>query len=228
MKHLLTFTLSAVMFVVLPVPSLEASPFVVDQSHTSFSGFFNLRFSGVTGQEFTPTLDSLDVVELLFDGPDGSFPPAIEGQFSVGIRQGSVTGAVVGTSSPVTLLTGIFREVVRFDFPTRVPLVPDDLYVIEINLLSDPDLPFFVGHFGGFGTPPSNYSRGRGILEGEPLEDFDLFFREGQTNVEVVSEPGTLALAVLGTLAVFGCGRMRPQGTKGSRCVERSSKGAHS
>jgi hypothetical protein len=77
-------------------------------------------------------------MELLFDGPDGTFPPNIPGEFSVGIHQGGITGPVIGTSSAITLLSGIFREVVRFDFPTSVPLVPGNLYAIEINRLSDP------------------------------------------------------------------------------------------
>ena len=66
--------------------------FVVDQSQTAVDLFFNLRFSGVTGQEFVPALSSLRAVELLFDGPDGSFPPDLRGDFSTGIREGSPTG----------------------------------------------------------------------------------------------------------------------------------------
>ena len=172
--------------------------FIVDQSQTSFDEFFNLQFSGVTGQEFTPALPSLDVVELLFDGPGGTFPPNIPGQFSVGIHTGSVAGPVVGTSLSVTLLTGIFREVVPFQFPTSVPLVPGDLYSIEINRLSDPDLPFFVG-----ATDMATYPGGSAVINGLSRPDLDLFFREGPRSAIVVPAPRTLALLGSGLVALF-------------------------
>jgi hypothetical protein len=176
---------------------------IVDQSQTSFDALVNLRFSGVTGQEFMPTLSSLDTVELLFDGPDGSFPPNIRGDFSVGIHQGSITGPIVGTSTAVALLTGIFREVVRFDFPTSASLVPGQTYVIEINRLSDPELPFFFG-----ATQTDMYGGGRAIINEISLPDSDLFFREGTRN-PVVSEPDTFALTGLCLLGLICAPRVR-------------------
>jgi hypothetical protein len=183
--------------------------FIVDQSQTSFNVLVNLRFSGVTGQEFTAALPSLDVVELLFDGPDGTFPPDIPGEFSVSIQGGGMTGAVVATSFSVTLLTGIFREVVRFDFPTSVPLVPGDLYGIEINRLSDPGLPFFFAAIDA-----DTYPGGRAIIDGQSRPDFDLFFREGPRSV--VPEPSTLTLCGLGALGLLGYGWLRRQGKRTS------------
>src|SRR5262249_15644917 len=133
----------------------NATP-IIDQSQGSFDSLINLRFTGVTGQTFTPALSSLDIVELLFDGPDGTFPPDIAGIFGVGIHRGTIFGSLVGTSASVSLLTGIFQEVVRFEFLVSVPLVPGNLYAIEVNRLSDPDLPFFLGlSSGALGGPPS-------------------------------------------------------------------------
>jgi len=194
LRRLATITIAALVLLWGNGKAARAE-FIVDQSQTSFNVLFNLRFTGVTGQEFTPALPSLDVVELLFDGPDGTFPPNVPGQFSVGIHKGGVTGPVVGTSLPVTLLTGIFREVVRFEFLTSVSLVPGDLYLIEINRLSDPDLPFFFG-----ATDMATYPRGSAVIEGLPRSDFDLFFREGPRSAIAVSAPRTLALFGLGLI----------------------------
>jgi len=187
LRRLATITIAALVLLWGNGKAARAE-FIVDQSQTSFNVLFNLRFTGVTGQEFTPALPSLDVVELLFDGPGGTFPPNISGQFSVGIHKGGVTGPVVGTSLPVTLLTGIFREVVRFEFLSSVSLVPGDLYLIEINRLSDPVL-FFFG-----ATDMATYPRGSAVIEGLPRSDLDLFFLEGQRSAIAVSAPRTLAL----------------------------------
>jgi len=175
--------------------------FIVDQSQTSVDVLVNLGFSGLTGQGFTPALPSLDVVEVFFDGPDGTFPPDIPGEFSVGIHQGGITGPVIGTSSAITLLSGIFREVVRFDFPTSVPLVPGNLSAIEINRLSDPGLPFFFG-----GIQADTYPGGTAIINGQSRPDFDLFFREGPL---AVPEPSTLALCGLVGMGLATYGLLR-------------------
>jgi hypothetical protein len=168
--------------------------FIIDQSQNSFDVLFNLRFSGTTGQAFTPALQSLDVVEVLFDGPGGTFASNIPGEFSVSIHRGGVTGVIVATSFSVTLLTGIFREVVRFEFPISVSLVPSDIYTIEINRLSDPDLPFFIGAIRA-----DAYAGGTAIIDGQSQADLDLFFREG---------PHSAALSVPGTLSLYGLGAL--------------------
>jgi hypothetical protein len=192
-------------------PTEAKGSFVVDQSQLSFDGFVNLRFSGASGQEFTPAHLSLDRVDLLFDGPGGSFPADVTGDFSVSIRQDSIAGPLVGESSPVTLLSGIFREVVLFDFPRSVPLLPGDRYVIGINRLSDPFLPFFVGVTGSGVTPADFYPGGRAILNGDPQMNVDLYFREGSSTL-LVSEPATLVLCGLGILGLVGLHWQRRKG----------------
>src|SRR2546430_5445139 len=159
------------------------SEFIVDQSQTTFNEFVNLGFSGVTGQEFIPTLPSLDVVELLFD----LFGPAT-GALSVRIHQDSITGPVVGTSLPVTVTvtvnSGNLRQTIRFDFPISVSLIPGNTYVIEVNRLSD--VFFSLGL-----TQGDTHSGGQAIIAGELRSDSDLFFREGQgaTTTSLLSSP---------------------------------------
>jgi hypothetical protein len=113
-------------------------------------------------QEFTPTLDALDVVEI-FIGPRNPDTVAV-----VNIRIGSITGPIIGTSLPTGPVPG--SPIVHFDFPSRVPLVPGDLYVYEVSTLS-----------GGFSfcTGPNTYPGGRAIVFGVPRPDVDSFFRLG-------------------------------------------------
>jgi hypothetical protein len=204
----LIVTVGLVALVSLGAPSDSNAGLIIDQSQVSFDGFINLRFTGVTGQTFTPALSTLDIVELLFDGPGGTFPPNIEGNFSVGIHQGTIFGPLVGTSAPLSLLTGIFQEVVRFEFPVSVPLVPGNLYAMELNRLSDPDSPFFLGlSSGAFGGPPTRpdlYLGGGAIVAGSPVLNADFFFREGPNQAEVVPEPGTLELCGLAVMILCG------------------------
>jgi hypothetical protein len=72
MKRLIP--LACALLVTLGQGRAEATSILIDQAQMTLDVLVNLRFSGVTGQEFTPTLSSLDIVEVLFDGPGGTFP----------------------------------------------------------------------------------------------------------------------------------------------------------
>jgi hypothetical protein len=110
---------------------------------------------------------------------------------------------LIGTSAPVTLLTAISREMVRFEFGPSLALVPGDLYVIEINRLSASDLPFFVGGSGFVTFGVDRYVLGRGIHNGQPVPTFDLVFSEGLRTPHVIPEPRTLTRTSIGLVAVF-------------------------
>jgi len=99
------------------------------------------------------------------------------------------------------LATGFIRDVVFFDFPTAVPLVPENLYVFGIKELEGAT--YFIG-----ASSEGLYPRGRAVLNGSPvvpgffIQDF--YFREGSTTVP---EPATVFLLATGCLALFGLGR---------------------
>ena len=145
------------LFLLQTTASAIVHPFVVDQENINFSGGGNAN-----AQEFTPTLDALDVVEV-FIGPRDPATVAV-----VNIRIGSITGPIIGTSLPTGPTPG--SQIVHFDFPSAVPLVPGDLYVYEVSFLS-----------GGFAfvTGPNTYPGGRAIMSGVPQPDLDSSFREG-------------------------------------------------
>jgi hypothetical protein len=213
MKRLIP--LACAVLVTLGQGRAGATSILVDQAQMTVDGFLNLRASGVTGQEFTPTLPFLDVVELVFEGPGGTFPPDVQADFSVGIHVGTISGALIGTSASVSLLTGIFREMVRFEFVAHVALVPGDVYVIEINRLSA-DSPFSIGSSGFGPDGVDRYALGRGIVHGQPDQPtFDLVFREGLRTADVIPEPRTLILSSTGLVAVLtSATRRRPRSVR--------------
>jgi hypothetical protein len=131
----------------------------------SSSGYLSAQAFAPAGQEFSPILNSLEVVQLeianLMD----------TAEFIVNIHSESITGPVIGTSSTVTI-SGYFLDIVTFVFEP-VPLQPQNLYVMEIVQT--------VGTEGniGSGTNYSSYPLGCRILYGHQYENSDFWFREG-------------------------------------------------
>jgi hypothetical protein len=154
---------------------VKAHPFIVDQINVAFtpSLFQNIRHFNPIGQEFTPTLSSLDSVEL-FTQDFGSAHNGLGGELVVNIRLGTINGQIVGTSLPVTL-PDFFSGVTHFDYSSSVSLIPGSLYVIEVLVRSGDD--WGIGSSGG---PSSTYSGGNQILQGVPQAGNDLWFQEGQ------------------------------------------------
>jgi hypothetical protein len=134
-------------------------------------------------QSFTPTKTSLSVVELRTK----DFAPnnSLGANLLVKIRQGSLTGPIIGTSLTVTLpdgfgITNVLGGVTHFDFSAPVVLVPGNVYVLELVLLSTDNW----GLLDNANSPPfyggvTAYSGGQGFLQGTTFGDFDLYFREG-------------------------------------------------
>jgi hypothetical protein len=155
---------------------------VVDQSNSNFTPplFQNVRMFSPFGQEFTPSIAGLDVVELWFEdfGSPGSNPPPppYPIQLRVNIRKANISGAIVGTSGTAELPQR-FDGPVAFTFSSLVKLHPGDLYVIEVVLATGPD-----AGGGSSGGPDSTYLDGNQILLGVQQSNNDLWFKEGLAN----------------------------------------------
>jgi hypothetical protein len=137
-----------------------------DQANDSYSTplFQNVRYCGPMGQEFVPIYGALDIVELQLMVGGTS-------EFQVRIREETITGPTVGASRAFKV-PGSFVGTAIFEFE-RIQLVPHETYVIEIIASVG------SGMVGSPGIGKSTYPYGRQIIEGEPKEINDLWFREG-------------------------------------------------
>lgn len=115
------------------------------------------------GQSFTPTLTSLNFVNLLTENGRATV--------AVNIRLGSISGPILGTSQPTVIPFSLAPSFSSFRFSKPVPLIPGKLYVIE---------PFVVsGHTLVVSTNSNNYVGGNQILRGVAQTNNDLWFQEG-------------------------------------------------
>ncbi len=154
------------------ISNAAADDFVVDQAHYT-DNVVTIYGGGFIGQEFRPTMSTLDVVDVELE----SFHPGV----SLNVREGTMTGPIVGSSSSVLatdwrMFHGTFAQ---FDFATPVSLVPEQVYVLEIV---PPASGAIVGVVtdGNFQWREENrYTRGRLIGGGEPDEGADVAFRTG-------------------------------------------------
>ncbi|HIE43635.1 MAG TPA: hypothetical protein EYP78_02420 [Candidatus Omnitrophica bacterium] len=153
--------------------SIMGYSFIIDQSNDAFSPLLyqSIQHLSPIGQEFTPTFSPLQVVELFTTDLD--IDNGIGAVLLVNIHPWTITNPIIGTSSSVTLPDN-FVGVTHFDFPSSVPLIPGNLYVIEAVVVSGNN--WGIGSSGG---PSSTYPGGRQILQGVPQPDNDLWFREG-------------------------------------------------
>lgn len=182
---------------------------IIDQSNTTpVTYFYNTGVDSFRpiGQSFTPTRDALDFVELRIDDA-GSDPGGPGANFMLRIRSGSILGAIVGASQTVLVPdgtnTGGGSTSTRFLFDTRVSLVPESFYVIEVLQLG-PYVPLNAS-FGMDGNFGDTYKRGQAILNGQPQTNFDFYFVQGI----IVPEPSSLVMLGAGVLPVIALARRR-------------------
>ncbi len=151
--------------------------FIPDQVNAAFtpSGFQSIQELSPIGQEFTPTLSSLDLVEL-FTEDFGNLHNGVGGELVVNIQRGTITGPIIATSLPVTLPDS-FSGITHFNFPSSVSLTPGEIYVIEVTVASGDA--WGVGMSSG---PLSTYAGGGPILQGVSQTGYDLWFKEGQVH----------------------------------------------
>jgi hypothetical protein len=153
----------------------QAQFFRVDQrcvwsggSHT----YGNIITLGPMGQEFVPEFTAVNRVEFQvfdFGELDGLGATVV-----VMIRIGAILGPVLGTSVPVHL-PDLHEGVVEFDFAEDVPLVPGELYVMEIFVLEGSNFMLVYDSSPG----GQRYPFGRLITWAGPSETVDAWFREG-------------------------------------------------
>lgn len=128
------------------------------------------------GQEFVPDLTLVEVAQLWIE--DAYVPVGDPAEFFTRIREDSIAGPILGTSVTVILPDG-FQGIATFHF-TGVDVVPGMRYVLEVVQVLEGD--YLNWGLGWLSSPPyPDYSRGREIRNGEPLEGADLWFRGGST-----------------------------------------------
>jgi hypothetical protein len=155
------------------------------------------------GQEFTPSLNGLDFVDVKFLSQLGT--NSGDGTFQIAIHQGTITAPVLALSGQMTFSSGINGTDAQFTFPSTVPLAPGNTYVLEVlqiagNALWGVEVPLSAVVNGQ--TIDMNYPGGRMIFAGVPRDTNDMIFAEGI----FVPEPSVSFLLLAGVL-VFGLGR---------------------
>ena len=197
---------------------------VVDQSFIppAFSGLvYSIAPNVITplGQEFRPTLASLDFVDLWIG--DGATDIGSGASVMVSVHTGAINGPTVGTSTATFVPDGTNlgggSTLSRFKFTSPLLLVPGSTYVLDVfqtgSIVPGNQNFGWGGSYAGAGTYPD----GRMIVQGNPREGSDFWFREG-----VLPEPGPVSL--LGAATMMGIARRRRRQSQASQLASRQSQ----
>jgi len=143
------------------------------------------------GQSFTPTLPGIDYMEILMGGDKDIVTIDILGGV---IGLDGLGGPVIGTSNPTlvdTLATHV-HQIIHFDFPSTVSLIPGNTYVFRLQT------PLGIG---GISYTDNSYSGGQYLAKNYAtssyVRDHDTFFQEGMM-VDVIPVPGALVIGFIG------------------------------
>ena len=156
----------------LPRPA-SADMAVVDQQNPVWALALNATEMSL-GQEFVPEFHGLDAVDLHFEaGSDTE-----DANIYVNIRVGDMYGEVVGSSDFETVPAGDGVEhELEFGFPSVVPVVPGQIYVIELVLVTDVLVYIHI-------SLDADFESGHMLVNDEPSQHRDFRFEEGYRDVD--------------------------------------------
>lgn len=148
----------------------------------SYNGTLNAVFAfgplfGILGQEFIPSLPTLTGIDVtLFSA---GFPD-VDKDVTVTIHKGTITDAVLATSNTINITASSPPEglVYHFDLTSPLTVVPDDVYVFQVEATGD-GFVALMGSWDGSEEGTAAYLDGRGIVAGTPDWDglaVDFFF----------------------------------------------------
>jgi len=138
----------------------------------------------LVGQSFTPARGGIDFIDLMC---------LAKGTVYIVLRSQSPTGPIIASTDPVAVASPPGPPVwTRFYFPSQVRLNADVTYYFQ-PILSD-------GNGVVLASIGTQYTAGTAFRGTQPIEHWDVFFREGW--MLVVPEPPTVALALAGLPAL--------------------------
>jgi len=155
--------------VVMGALATRAQDYFVDQRNDGFTPgtYYSIPLNQPIGQEFTPSLDHVDVVDLYVSAQ-------VQTLIQLLIHEGTIYGDVIGGAT--TEVVWPAAPPARFEFASSVELVPGELYVMEVQAASQ----CFLGVAPG---PTDPYPGGDLIIVGHVYSGFDAWFREGVWDV---------------------------------------------
>jgi hypothetical protein len=190
--------------VLVALPIVGQGTLLIDQTPANFSDPRGSTLMANTGQSFTPTFSSIGFIQL--GVTDENLPGGSGSQLVVNLRQGSISGAIIGTTAPV----GASGDTngwgpTTFLFPLPIAVVPGTQYFFQpVDQIGSDTLNIAIGFY--------NYAGGTMYNLDAPSSSLDLWFTEGI----VVPEPGTIVLLALGSGMVAWHVRRRRRTNSGS------------
>jgi hypothetical protein len=172
---------SAVLFLAIAAAT-QASPLgTIDQQNSIATNDF---YSGQNriGQSFVPSLSAIDAIEFELGALTGGNTVFVNLRNGLA-GSGGLDGPIIGTSNTVVIPIDATFEWRHFDFPSRIPLAPGNVYVAELVGVN--------GHAGRL-TLNSSYPLGAALPPTSFETEWDLVFAEGLH----VPEPSSAAIAL--------------------------------